>query len=293
MTKYERIAFNVEILRSFVAIAEQRHLTDAADTLGRTQSALSVHVRKMEDALGVRLFDRHARGMSLTAEGEKMLPVAHRVLSEMARLTMLFDAPLRGRVAVGIPDHYDDMVFETVLADFCRTYPEVDLTVTSGCSSGFSRAVEGGTLDLAVISEPSATAGVENVLEREATVWAARDGIDVARDAPVPLAFLDRGCWWSRLPCEALNAGGRDYLIKFRSTGFSSLRCAIRSGLAIGVLPARAVQPGMQIVGAAQNLPELPTLTRRVIISQKAPQDIAQEIVRKLKDGLQRASVYG
>ena len=106
----------------------------------------------------------------------------------------------------------------------------------------------------------------------------------------MPLAILDRGCWWSGLPCTALNDYGRDYVVKFRSTSFSNLRCAIRSGLAVGVLPARAVQPGMQIVGASGNLPCLPTLTRRVIVSQKAPQDIAGEIAKKLKDSVQRSA---
>ncbi|MEM7465127.1 MAG: LysR family transcriptional regulator, partial [Pseudomonadota bacterium] len=130
MTNYERFQFNHDMLRSFIAIAEHQHLTAAADMLGRTQSAISVHLRKLENGLGVRLFERHPRGMTLTAEGRKILPAAHNVLSEMARLNVMLDRPLRGQVSVGIPDHYDDMVFETVLAEFSRTYPEVDVSVT-------------------------------------------------------------------------------------------------------------------------------------------------------------------
>lgn len=118
MTKYERTVFDAEMLRIFVGIADHQHLTDAADTHGRTQSALSFHLRKLEVGLGVRLFDRHARGMILTAESEKTLILAHRILSEMARLNFLFEHPFHGRVSVGIPDHYDDMDFETVPADF-------------------------------------------------------------------------------------------------------------------------------------------------------------------------------
>lgn len=290
MTKYERLAFNAEMLRSFVVVAEHQHLTEAADVLGRTQSALSVQLRKMENGLGVRLFDRHSRGMTLTAEGEKMLPIAHCVLSEMARLNVLFDEPLRGRVNVGIPDHYDDMIFETVLADFSRTYPEVDLTVTSGCSSGFARAIEAGNLDLAVVAETAPSAAGEDVLESEATLWVEADSVEIKPDQPVPLAVLDRGCWWSELPCKTLNDCGRDYVVKFRTTSFSNLRCAIRSGLAIGVLPARAVLPGMRVAGTSRDLPDLPTMTRRVIVSKTAPKNIAQEIVKKLKEGLRRSS---
>ncbi|MEM6634523.1 MAG: LysR family transcriptional regulator [Pseudomonadota bacterium] len=289
MTKYERSAFNTDMLRSFVAIAEHRHLTVAADTLGRTQSALSVHLRKMEDGLGVRLFDRHSRGMSLTAEGQKMLPVAHGILGEIARLGAMFDHPLRGQIRVGIPDHYDDMIFETVLAEFSRIYPEVDLTVTSGCSSGFATAVESGKLDLAVVTGPALDA--DTVLESEATYWVEGAGFHHDPDAPVPLAILNRGCWWSRLPFNALERHGRDYTVKFQSSSFSNLRCAIRAGLAIGVLPARAIQQGMQIAEPSRNLPDLPAIKRSLIVSPKAPQDIAQEIASKLREGLRQTAM--
>jgi DNA-binding transcriptional LysR family regulator len=80
MMKYERTPFSNEMLRSFTTIAEHQHLTVAAHALNLTQSALSVHLRKMEAALGTQLFERHARGMKLTVDGEKLLPVAHHIL---------------------------------------------------------------------------------------------------------------------------------------------------------------------------------------------------------------------
>ncbi|MEM7463349.1 MAG: LysR substrate-binding domain-containing protein [Pseudomonadota bacterium] len=229
--------------------------------------------------------------MTLTAEGRKILPAAHNVLSEMARLNVMLDRPLRGQVSVGIPDHYDDMVFETVLAEFSRTYPEVDVSVTSGCSSGFASAVESGKLDIAVVTGPGLDA--ERVLETEATYWVEGDQFELDADAPVPLAVLDRGCWWSKLPCKALEACARTYNVKFRSTSFSNLRCAIRAGLAIGVLPARAVQSGMRIADDSRDLPELPAMKRSLVISPMAPNDIVQEIALKLREGLRQTIVPG
>lgn len=284
MTKYERIPFSSEMLRSFIAIAQCNHLTIAAHELNRTQSALSVHLRKMEEALGTKLFSRHAKGMTLTPEGEKLLPAAHRILSEMQRVQGMFSQPLQGQIRVGIPDHYDDMIFETVLADFGKANPEVDVTVTSGCSSGFSAAISTGRMDLAVVSSAQSAEG--DVLETEATHWVESSHFEYDPDRPLPLAVLDRGCWWSKIPENALLSAKRSFRTTFRSSSFSNLRCAIRAGLGIGVLPARALQNGMRIADNARGLPPLPAMTRSLLISPYASKDITEAMSVMLRAGL-------
>lgn len=284
MTKNERRDLNTDLLRTFVAIAEQRHLTLAADRLNRTQSAVSVQLRKIETELDTKLFDRHPKGMTLTPDGERLLPLARRILTDLRRAKLLFDRPLRGKVRVGIPDHYDDMVFEKVLAEFGRTYPLVDIFVTSGCSSGFSRAIGDGSLDIAVISGPEQEEG--ELLETEATHWVESQSFDCDPDKPIPLAVLDRGCWWSKMPISALSRDGRMFNVTFKSESFSNLRCAIRAGLAIGILPARAIEKGVHVSPPSRGLPELPAMARSLIIADTAPVDITDAIARALKDGL-------
>lgn len=288
MTKYERAPFSNEMLRSFTAIAEHQHLTVAAHELNLTQSALSVHLRKMEAGLGTQLFERHARGMKLTVDGAKLLPVAHHILSELGRVRSMFAQPLRGKVKVGIPDHYDDMIFETALVEFSRAYPEVDMTVTSGCTSGFAKEIEAGRLDIAVVNSIGRHSG--EILETEATHWVEGDGFEYRPEDPLPLAVLDRDCWWSEMPGKALTEHDRAFNIKFRSESFSNLRCAIRAGLAIGVLPARAVQQGMRIADKSRNLPALPAVTHSFLFSATAPQDVVQEMASKLRDGICKPS---
>lgn len=290
MTKYERTPFSSEMLRAFVAIAEHQHLTIAADRLNRTQSALSVNLRKIETALNTRLFERHAKGMALTADGERLLPVAHRILLDMGRVQTMFERPLHGKIHVGIPDHYDDMIFETVLADFSRAYPDVDVVVTSGCSSGFETAIQSGSLDIAVIAGSKQSTG--EILETEATVWAESTGFAHDPEKPIPLAVLDRGCWWSKMPAKALSAQGRPFNVTFKSASFSNLRCAIRAGLGIGVLPARAMQKGMLVSGATRQLPDLPHMTRSLLVSPSAHPEIAETMARKIKDGLAATAAF-
>ena len=106
MNKSERMVSNSHLLRTFIAVAESNNLTRAAEQLGRTQSAISVQAKTLEDLLEVSLFVRQSRGMMLTAEGEKLLPVARKIVNELTKVGMMFEDPLRGNIRVGIPDDY-------------------------------------------------------------------------------------------------------------------------------------------------------------------------------------------
>ncbi|MEM9144907.1 MAG: LysR family transcriptional regulator [Pseudomonadota bacterium] len=284
MNKIERPPLNSELLRTFVAIAEHQHLTLAAAELNRTQSALSVQLRKIETALDTRLFERLPRGMALTPDGERLLPLAQSILSDLQRVRAMFGPALRGKMRVGIPDHYDDMIFERVLARFGRTHPLVDVVVTSGCTGGFARTIREGRLDVAVVAGPQAEGG--EWLETEETHWVEGKGFECPPEAPVPLAVLDRDCGWSKMPIAALTQAGRPFNVTFTSTSFSNLRCAIRAGLAIGVLPARAIEPGMRPAPPSRGLPPLPATIRTLLIAESAPAAIANALAGALKEGL-------
>jgi DNA-binding transcriptional LysR family regulator len=103
MKQNERSRLDSDLLQTFLVVAEARNITRAADRLGRTQSAISVQIQKLEDALSAKLFRREARGMTLTEAGEALLPAARRALGEIERIGDLFAKPLLGRVRVGIP----------------------------------------------------------------------------------------------------------------------------------------------------------------------------------------------
>lgn len=284
MKKSERMKLSSDLLRAFVAIAEHGHLTLAAESLNRTQSALSVQLRKLEATLDASLFERHAKGMRLTPDGEKLLPLAQRIMGDLYHAQSLFEQPLRGKIRVGIPDHYDGTVFEKVLIKFGKDYPHLDIFVKSGCSSGFPAAIADGRLDIAVVA--SSEPGQGKLLETELSHWAESETFECDPDTPVPLAVLDRGCWWSKLPANLLSQEQRAFNVTFKSESFSNLRCAIRAGLAIGILPARAIQSGMRVSPARRNLPALPAMSRSLLVGPASPPEITIAIAAALKDGL-------
>ncbi|MEM1275740.1 MAG: LysR family transcriptional regulator [Pseudomonadota bacterium] len=261
---------NSELLRSFVSIAENGNLTLAAGRLNRTQSAISVQLRKLEADLGVSLFDRSVRGMKLTDAGERLLPRARSILAELRDASALFETPLSGVIRVAVPDDFDDFILGRMLARFSKAHPGVDVIARSDCTAGFLSAIQRGELDIAVYSGAKNREG--ETLGTERTIWAARQGFEVAPDAPVPLALLDRSCWWRDLPTNALSSIGRDYTIAFRSHSYASIRAAIKAGFAIGVLSEPSFEPGLTELTARDGFPELPVSRRSILRREGAPE---------------------
>ena len=286
MIKNERTAPNSEWLRSFVVIAECGNLTHAAERLNKTQSAVSVQLRKLEDTLGVSLFKRHVRGMALSESGEKLLPAARRALAELRRTANLFDHSLTGCIRVGIPDDFDDTILEFALAAFSERNPDVEIITVSGCTSGYAKAVERGELDVAVCSGSDQMPGIP--LPPEPTVWASSSTFVFDHDAPVPLALLDRDCWWRTMPARALEQAGRLWKYTYKSESFSSLRAAIRAGLAVGALPMGSVTEEMRILSDEEQMPLLPSSMRGILIGQEAPTDLAAAMANALRNAVVR-----
>lgn len=286
MNKFERLPPSNDLLKTFVEIAESENLTLAATRLNRTQSAISVQLRKLEETLSVPLFDRHARGMTLNDKGRQFLPAARRALAELQRTTTLFDEPITGSIAVGIPDDFDDMILETALAEFAAQNPSVEITAQSGCTAPFPDAIKRGELDIAVCSGPRSLPG--EALSAERSVWACGLSYAPAPDAPLPLAILDRDCWWRDMPAKALEAAGIDWTPSYRSSSFSSLRAAIRAGLGVGVLPAGSVDAGMRVLAEGDGMPPLPVAHRVIMVRANAPKALTSAMAAAIQDAVRR-----
>ncbi|MEM6587531.1 MAG: LysR family transcriptional regulator [Pseudomonadota bacterium] len=284
MRNYEQIPISGDLLRSFLVIAATGNLTHAADRLGRTQSAISVQLRNLEQTLGATLFNRSVKGMTLTEAGERLLPKAEATVAQLQDMRRLFDAPLTGRLRIGIPDDYEGRILVGALARFARMHPGVEVTAHSGCTVAYAKDVREGQLDMAVCSGAEPRDGVP--VSCEAAVWANARSITVPMDGPIPLAMLDRRCWWKSIPTDALRCAGRDYRVAFRTESFGSLMSALRSGLAIGVLPASCVDDELQVLDANHGLPRLPDIHRTILISDHTDKHVAQAMAEAIQETL-------
>ena len=281
MKEIERRPINSDLLRAFTVIAEQGHLTAAAAILNRTQSAISVQLRKLEAELGVPLFKRTPQGMVLTPQGEKLVPVARAALDDLTKARSLFADPLTGMIRVGILDDFDDFVLERVLAQFARQNPSVEVVATSGCTSGFARMIAADEMDVAVVSGPQSEG--DELLSIEDTVWAVERSLPLNPEQAVPLVLLDRSCWWKDLAADALNDAKIPFRVAFKSSSFASLKAAIRAGLGVGIMPRHSVEPAMRVLGHADGFPVLPAAHRSILLNPKCDQNLGTAMQASLR----------
>ncbi len=286
MNANERPTPDSSLLRTFLEIADCGNLTLAASRLNRSQSAISVQLRKLESELKVSLFERDAKGMVLSVNGERLLPLARRVLAELGQVHALFQPALKGKIRVGIPDDFEENVLERTLADFARSNPGVDVVASSGCTVGFPEAVQRGALDIAVYSGPGDIEG--EVFLTQKPVWVASGTLCLDRSEPVPLAIMDRGCWWQELPTKALEQQGRPYSIAFECSGLTSQKAAIRAGFAVGILYENSVEPDMKVLSPRDGFPPLPHSKRSIIINPQAPEKLTAAMARAIKNASSR-----
>ena len=245
-------------LRSFLAIVDTGSFTRAADRVHKTQSAVSMHMRRLEEQLGCELFLKDGRGVRLSGEGEKLIDYARRMLQiEASALAAIAQKGLAGRVRLGMPDDYAEPFLAPILSVFSHRHPLVEVLVVCEGSRALAKRIEVRDLDLAVVTDCADISGVEIVRE-EPLVWIAGQRFVVDLAKPVPLALGNPTCDWRSVALAALHNAGLATRLIVASNNYAALAPVVRAGLAISVLPLGAVRGGLHIVGEAEGLPPLP-----------------------------------
>ncbi|MCB1882882.1 MAG: LysR family transcriptional regulator [Geminicoccaceae bacterium] len=258
---------DLSLLRTFVAVRERGSVTAAARHVGRTQSAVSQQLQRLEASVGRRLLFREGRRPTLTPEGELLLRYARDMLalSDEAR-RRLRGGGVSGRVRFGVPDLYAAYLLPEVLASFARAYPRVEIDLRCAMSSRLLAALEAREIDLALVTGRGAAgrggAGDgERDVRREPLVWVAAEGARPEEHDVLPLAMLPPGAHYRDLALAALDGIGRPWRIVCVSESIAGLQTAVFAGLAVSVVARCAVSPGMRVLAAnAKRLPALPAI---------------------------------
>lgn len=265
-------ALDIDLLRSFAAVAQTGTLGAAAARVGRTQSALSMQMQRLEEACGQPLLHRTGRGVRLTSHGERLLVHARRILHHHDEaLADLTGTGLAGALAVGCPDDYAAAFLPQLLRGFALLHPLARVDVVCAPTPRLRERLATRTLDVALVSLPWGDApppGTLAPLRREPLVWVASPGMAVAGWDPLPLALSDPDVLDHRAACEGLQAQGRAYRVAYASGSLTGLTAVVRSGSAVAVLTRCAVPPDLQVLAADAGLPELPWLGISLAFSQ-------------------------
>ncbi|KOF18198.1 LysR family transcriptional regulator [Ensifer adhaerens] len=246
MVETMSVPLDSDLLRTFLAVADAGNLTRAADSIGRTQSAVSMQLKKLEDMLGEALFERHSRGVVPTAQGLRLVDNARRIVALLDDTAASMRLPaLDGTVRIGISEEYINSALPKALGAFAAVHPGVEVTVQQGVSMSNVNALAAGEIDIAVVFEPGGPTRNE-VLMVDPTVWVTSDQHAAHERRPLPIATYTylAGGWCDDLAMKCLRKRGLESRVAYASRTSSGLIAAVVSGLAIAPLSRSAIPAG-------------------------------------------------
>jgi DNA-binding transcriptional LysR family regulator len=269
-----RLTFDLDVLRTFVTGVDMGSFAKAADRLGRSTSAVSAQLKKLEDQLGMPVLRKEGRGMVTTSAGEALLGYARRLLElNDEAATAVRGAELAGSVRLGMQEDFGERILTEVLGRFARDHPRLRIEAQVVRNAELMAQLAGGRLDLALAWEyfdatPQAPHG--RAVARLPLRWiGAADGLPplppVAghADEPLALVMMDAPCMMRAAAIAALDRAGIAWRIVFSSPSLGGVWAAVAAGLGVTVRTALALPPSLRVLDAP-GLPPLPEIGLRL-----------------------------
>lgn len=273
--------FNIDLLRVFVSVVEMDGFTQAGKRLHRTQATISLQIKRLEQMLERKLFDRkQGRLVGLTEAGESLLSYARQMLRINDEAFLAVTEPeLEGTVRLGTPEDFASRYLPLVLAKFAQMYPRVRLEVRCDLSVNLLSAVRCGTLDIALVKrEVGGDTGLG--LCQEPLMWVgslAYPHIDLSM--PIPLAVFPDGCAYRTRALEVLEAQSRAWRVTYTSSSLTGIQAAVLGGLGISVLPKSAVLPGHKVLNDESGFPALPDIELALHVASRGQTKVWDRLI--------------
>jgi DNA-binding transcriptional LysR family regulator len=281
---------DLDQLKTFVAIAETGSFTRAADVVHKTQSAVSMQMRRLEERVGKPIFARDGRQSRLSEDGERLLAYARRLLRlNEETLDAFGEAELMGRVRLGTPDDYAERFLPEILARFARSHPRAEVTVVCAPTSMLVETMNAGELDVAIITHVREE-GPAEVIRREPLLWVTSQRHATHECDPLPVALGRPNCCWRRVALEALEAADRRHRLLYVSWNSTAVAAAVLAGLAVSVLPESALRPGMRVLGEHDGFPALPPVEIGLLRARAQPSPVVEALAGHIVSSLDNLS---
>ncbi len=284
----------MDLLRTFVTIQELGGFTQAGELLGRSQPAISLQIKRLEELVNVPLFNRTS-GLRLTEEGQLLYEYARKILElNDTAVSRLVTSTVSGSVRLGIPNDFEVSFLPLTLSRFSHAHPGVTLDVTSELSVNLRRDYRRGEYDLVMSMDenPSSEILAQDAIV-EPLVWVSGPGFQLDPQAPVPLVLYPEGCVYRRHITEALNRAGIPWRIMYCTSSLLGIQAAIEAGLGISALASTTVPASLKADRTLQHLPALGEVTIGFNYDSSNLAPASVRLLDYLRSGLHQSQRFG
>lgn len=276
---------DIDLLRSFITVYESGNFSHAAERLGRTQSTISQQIKKLEDILGKPVFTRNTRSLSITTEGEVLLPYARQIISLNDEVFgRISKADISGVVKLGAPEAFTTNHLPEVLVKFAKSHPSVALEVECGLSHDLYEDFEKGNYDLILIKRDNKSKIYGNKVWREELIWVGQEKKSYKRDSIIPLILSPSPCVYRTKMIDALEKKRMKWNTIFTSGSINGRIAAARSGLGVTAIPKEILPQVHGLISLEHNcgLPTLAPIEIDLIQNKQKMSDAAQRLAEHI-----------
>lgn len=288
---------DLDLLRTLVLIAEEGSFTRAADRVGRTQSAVSLQVQRLEATVGQSLIQRSKGGVvELTEMGKRLVDRAKALLDLNDEIMLsLRGQPMHGAVRLGVPREYSQGYIARVLSSFAAAYPSVSVDLTPAPSCQLLPMIKSGDLDLMLCEEghePRQWPARE--IWRTPLRWITSRAHEVHRQRPLPLILSPGNCpwrpaWmedclWRTAALKALARAGLPHQVVSTATTVAGQLAVAQAGLGVAIATAADILPGLRVLEPDEGLPDLPDNVILLVKARTARQPVTDALATTLID---------
>ncbi|BBG70407.1 transcriptional regulator LrhA [Serratia marcescens] len=287
MTTANRPILNLDLdlLRTFVAVADLNTFAAAAVAVCRTQSAVSQQMQRLEQLVGKELFARHGRNKLLTEHGIQLLGYARKILrfNDEACTSLMYNN-IKGVLTIGASDDTADTILPFLLNRVTAIYPKLAIDVRVKRSTTMVDLLEEGEIDLAVTTaDPAGYPHI--VLRTSPTLWYCAADYHYQAGEPIPLVVMDEPSPFRALAIKQLDEAGIPWRIAYVASTLSAVRAACKAGLGVTARPIEMMSPDLRVLGAVEGLPPLPDTQYVLCKNAQCSNELAMAIFSAMQGG--------
>ncbi|WP_065188714.1 LysR family transcriptional regulator [Shewanella woodyi] len=276
----------IELLESFIAIAESGNLSKAAEKICRTQSALSLQIKKLEESVGQPLLHRDNKGVTLTASGKTLLNYAYKMMQLSSKaLDDLKECQNRESIRLGVPTDYINRYLSSCLLEFIREFTCIELIIDTDVSGNLYKRLHNGEFDLIVATHwhPPAAGHGELLFERRFH-WVAAKGGNAHKRETIPMALYPENCPIRAQVFANHQISMRPMSVLLSTPSPAAMCMAVENDLVIAPIAEFRINDKMQIIDPVEhNIPSLPVFNESLYLNPDTQTEATNQLIDLIK----------
>ncbi len=275
---------DLDLLRTFVAVADLNTFAAAAAAVCRTQSAVSQQMQRLEQLVGKELFARHGRNKLLTEHGIQLLGYARKILrfNDEACMSLMF-SNLQGVLTLGASDESADTILPFLLNRISSVYPKLALDVSVKRNAFMIEMLNEHKVDLVVTTHRPGQFDCLT-LRTSPTHWYCAAEYVLQKGEPVPLVLLDDPSPFRDMVLTALNEANIPWRLAYVASTLPAVRAAVKAGLGVTARPVEMMSPDLRVLGKSDGLPALPDTEYLLCHNSSSHNELAKVVFEAMEN---------